>query len=293
MSRRYGIGTKLVHKLEEWCREAGASYAYMATDCNNEASINLFTHKCNYTKFRSLNALVQPVHAHYKSINTRIGIVRLPPPVAGSVYRQIFQKAEFFPKDIDSILSDKLNLGTFMAVPRKYLRKWDPREGLPPCYAMLSVWNTKEVYKLQLQGASKLTKACCLGTRVLDAYLPWLRVPSIPNLFRPFGYYFLFGLYMEGKGCMPLMSALCNLAHNMARDDVACGAVVAEVAGWDPIRECVPHWKSFSWEEDLWCIKKLNGNGEHGINDEEHCKPLDWMTSPISSSLIFVDPRDM
>ncbi|KAL2462181.1 putative N-acetyltransferase HLS1 [Abeliophyllum distichum] len=51
--RRLGIGTKLVQQLEEWCRQNGAEYAYMATDGSNQPSLNLFTQKCNYVKFRN------------------------------------------------------------------------------------------------------------------------------------------------------------------------------------------------------------------------------------------------
>lgn len=117
--RRLGIGTKLVQEIEEWCKQKGAEYSYMATDCSNEPSINLFTRKCLYTKFRTLTMLVQPVHAHYKPLGSGIAIIQLPPKLAGAIYCRVFADAEFFPKDIDTILSSKLNLGTFMAVPKK------------------------------------------------------------------------------------------------------------------------------------------------------------------------------
>ncbi|XP_021717118.1 probable N-acetyltransferase HLS1 [Chenopodium quinoa] len=287
MHRKKGIASKLIKKLEEWCKEKGAEYVYMMTDCANEASINLFTYKFNYSKFCNPTVLVQPVHAHQKPVTSSLAIVQVPPLVAASMYRKIFSNSEFFPKDIESVLSSKLHLGTFIGMPKRYLQKWDPQKKLPPCFAIMSVWNTKEVYQLQLKGVSKLTKACCLGSRVLDAHMPWLRVPSIPNMFRPFGFYFLYGLHMEGKGSLKLMKSLCNFAHNMARDDVACAAVVAEVAQWDPVSEAIPHWKRFSWSEDLWCMKKLP-NKEGGNNSQ----PLDWVTSPSSASTLFVDPRD-
>ncbi|XP_021866269.2 probable N-acetyltransferase HLS1 [Spinacia oleracea] len=300
--RQKGIATKLIKKLEEWCKGKGAEYVYMMTDCANEASIKLFTYKFNYTKFCSPTVLVQPVHAHRKPVNSGTAIVRIPRLLAESLYRRIFAKSELFPKDIDSILSSKLHLGTFLGMPKKYLQKWDPQKKLlPPCFAIMSVWNTKEVYQLQLKGVSKLTKACCLGSRVLDAHMPWLKVPSIPNMFKPFGFYFLYGLHMEGKGSLGLMKSLCNFAHNMARDDVACAAVVAEVAQWDPVSEAIPHWKRFSWSEDLWCMKKLikkvpekqGGDVDVDVDvDVDDSKPLDWVTSASSSSMLFVDPRD-
>ncbi|KAL1340337.1 hypothetical protein HN51_026736 [Arachis hypogaea] len=283
LHRRYGIGTKLVEHLEEWCKQKGANYAYMATDCTNEPSLNLFTKKCGYSKFRTLTMLVQPVHAHYKPISSKIAMLRLPARLAESMYNYIFANSEFYPKDIDAILSNKLNLGTFIAIPRKNIKKFDLKMGiLPPSYAILSVWNTKEVFKLQLKGVSPLAHACCVGTRLLDEWMPWLRLPSFPDVFRPFGVYCLFGLHMEGKYGKQLMKGLCGLVHNMARDDGGCGAIVAELGLRDPVREAVPHWTKFSWAEDMWCIKNL----------DKKCEPSDWLTSKSSSPVIFVDPRD-
>jgi len=280
------VATKLVKTLEEWFRENGAEYVYMMTDCSNEASINLFTHKFDYVKFHTPIVLVQPVHAHRKPTASGTAIVRASALLAESMYRQIFSGSEFFPKDINSILSSKLHLGTFVCVPKSYLSMWDNQNGLPPCFAIMSVWNTKEVYQLQLKGVSKLTRACCLGSRVLDAHIPWLRVPSIPNLFKPFGFHFLYGLHMQGKGSLGLMKSLCNFAHNMARKDVTCGAVVAEVAQWDPVSIAIPHWKKFSCD-DLWCMKKLS---KCASNDESQSS--NWTTCRKSSSVLFVDPRD-
>ncbi|KAI8544188.1 hypothetical protein RHMOL_Rhmol08G0276500 [Rhododendron molle] len=289
--RRLGIATKLVQHLEQWCTQNGANFSYMATECSNKPSINLFTAKCNYRKFRTPAMLVQPVHAHYKPLGSGVAVVRVPPQLAESIYRRVFANSELFPQDIDQILKNKLNLGTFMAIPKKFLTQWDPKTGvLPNSFAILSVWNTKEVFQLQVKGVSKLTYACCAGSRVLDSLMPWLSIPSIPNFFRKFGVYFLFGLHMEGKGASRLMKSLCAFAHNMASDDDGCGAVVAEVGQRDPVREAIPHWRRFSWAEDLWCIKKLSAAKQEA---GEECGPLDWFKSQPSSSVIFVDPRDL
>ncbi|KAL5698958.1 hypothetical protein ACHQM5_029927 [Ranunculus cassubicifolius] len=284
--RRLGLGSKLVEKLEEWCVERGVEYAYMATECTNKASINLFTLKCAYAKFRTPAILVQPVHAHKKPVGAGTAIIRLTPRLAESMYRQIFAKSEFFPKDIKTILSNKLNLGTFMAMPKNFLPKWDPERSsdvqLPPSFAILSVWNTKEVFKFQLKGVSKFKHAGCVASRVMDLWMPWLRIPSIPDLFSPFGFYLLYFLHMEGKGASRLMKNLCSFVHNMAKDDIGCGAIVAEVGKCDPVKEGIPHWKNFSWAEDIWCMKKL---GTSELDD-------DWSISQPFSSTIFVDPRD-
>ncbi|KAF9612670.1 hypothetical protein IFM89_003145 [Coptis chinensis] len=287
--RRLGLGTKLAQKLEEWCMQRGAEYSYMATECTNKASINLFTLKCSYVKFRTPTVLVHPVHAHKKPLGSGIRIIRLTSQVAESIYRQVFASSELFPKDIEVILSNKLNLGTFMAMPKKFLNNRDLQKSsdgrLPPSFAILSVWNTKEVFKLQVKGISSLTYAGCVASRVMDTWMPWLKIPSIPNLFSPFGVYFLYGLHMQGKGASGLMKNLCSFAHNMARNDVGCGALVAEVGKWDPVKEGIPHWRKFSWAEDIWCMKRL---GTSSNDDEES----DWTTPPPSSSVIFVDPRD-
>ena len=234
--------------------------------------------------------LVQPVHAHYKPISSSIAMVRLPPHLASCTYRNIFANSEFYPKDLNLILSNKLNLGTFMAIPKKYLSIWDPKTGiLPPNFAILSVWNTKEVFKLQVEGVSPVAHACCVGTRLLDEWMPWLRLPSFPDVFRPFGVYFLYGLHMEGKQGGVLMKSLCAFVHNMARNDGGCGAIAAELGQRDPVREAVPHWRKFSWAEDIWCIKNL-GDGNQDIH--ENCGPSAWINSASSSPVIFVDPRD-
>ncbi|GMI81987.1 CONSTITUTIVE PHOTOMORPHOGENIC 3, HOOKLESS 1, UNUSUAL SUGAR RESPONSE 2 [Hibiscus trionum] len=286
--RRLGIGKKLVQKLEEWCKQNGAEYVYMATDCTNEASINLFTRKFEYTKFRTPTMLVQPVHAHYKPLGSGIAIVRLNPELAETLYRRVFANSEFFPRDIDKILCNKLSLGTFMALPKKSLPKWDPKTGiLPPSFAVTSVWSTKQLFRLQVKGMPTLKYACCMASRVVDAWMPWLMLPSFPDVFRNFWVYFLYGLHMEGKNGGRLMKSLCAFAHNMGRDDDGCGAVVAEVGQRDPVREVIPHWRKFSMSEDLWCIK----NFKRGSDDK--CGASDWVKSRPSSPLIFVDPRDI
>ncbi|XP_011073602.1 probable N-acetyltransferase HLS1 [Sesamum indicum] len=280
--RRLGIATKLVRELEGWCKQNGAEYAYMATECSNKPSLNLFTQKCHYLKFRNPTVLVQPVHLHSKPLASDIMIVQVPPQQVELVYRRVFSSSEFFPKDIDRLLSNKLNLGTFVALPKKSVSKWNPKAGeFPPSFAILSIWDTKEVFRLQVKGVSSLTHAACLGTRVLDAMVPWLKIPSIPNVFKNFGFYFMYGLYMEGKDGPRLMKNLCKFVHNTARNDPDCRVVVAEVGQTDPVREAIPHWKKFSWDEDIWCIKKL------GQVNQNH---YDWHKS---SPVIFVDPRDL
>nr|GMD10579.1 probable N-acetyltransferase HLS1 [Ipomoea batatas] len=299
--RRLGIGTKLVQSLENWSRSNGAEYIYMATDCSNQASINLFTGTLNYVKFRTPSVLVQPVHRHKKPVGSDVAVVRVPAKLAESYYHRVFDgSSEFFPKDINLVLNNKLNLGTFMAVPKESLSTWDPDSGVfPPNHAILSIWDAKEVYKVQVKGLSGLKQACFLGTRVLDRLIPWLRLPSVPNVSKNFGYYFLYGLRMEGNSGSKMMESLCAFAHNVARNDRrGCELLIAEVSPDDPVRRGIPHWKNFSWQ-DLWCIKELDLVGDNDDNNKAanivpgSSEGSSIMYHDSSSALIFVDPRDI
>lgn len=274
--------------LEEWFKQQGATYAYMATDCTNESSINLFTKKCSYVKFRTPTMLVQPVHAHFKPIGSDIAILRLTTKTAESIYTRVFKDSEFFPRDIDAILNSRNSLGTFIALPKE---KHGPKTNrldrdFPTDYAILSVWSTKDVFRLQMKGVSRLTHACCSGSRLLDSCMPWMKLPSFPNVFDKFWVYFMYGMHMEGREGPRLMKSLCAFVHNIGRHDGGCGAVATEISPSDPVASAVPHWKRLSWAQDIWCLKKLSDKPEM----------LDWSsstTSSSSSSVIFVDPRDI
>ncbi|KAL1540884.1 putative N-acetyltransferase HLS1 [Salvia divinorum] len=234
--RRMGIGLKLVQKMEEWPA-----------------------------------ILVQPVHAHRVSVTKKATITKLSPADAEALYRRRFATTEFFPRDIDAILNNKLCFGTFLAVPPP---------GAAASWAVVSVWNCKDVFTLEVRGASRVRKALAGVTRAVDKALPWLRLPSVPEVFRPFGLHFLFGLGGEGPDAVRYVKALCGLAHNLARE-CGCGVVATEVASGEPLRLGIPHWESLSCAEDLWCFKRLRG--EHSVGD--------WTKSPPGMS-IFVDPRE-
>ncbi|EOA34550.1 hypothetical protein CARUB_v10022096mg [Capsella rubella] len=282
--RNLGIGTKLVRALEEWFKQQGATYAYMATDYTNEPSINLFTKKCSYVKFRTPTMLVQPVHAHSKPIGSDISILELTPQTAESIYTRIFKDSEFFPRDIDAILTSRNSLGTFIAVLNENHGPKSNLDDLSANFAILSVWSTKDVFRLQMKGVSWLTHAFCSGSRLLDSCMPWMKLPSFPNVFDKFWVYFMYGMHMEGKDGPRLMKSLCSFVHNIGRYDGGCGALAAELSPSDAVALVVPHWKRLSWAQDLWCLKKLSDEPEQS----------DWTRSrSSSSSVIFVDPRDI
>ncbi|KAL2246764.1 UNVERIFIED_CONTAM: putative N-acetyltransferase HLS1-like protein [Sesamum indicum] len=287
--RRMGIGLKLVRRMEQWFGENGAEYSYMATETDNQASVKLFTQKCDYCKFRTPAILVQPVFAHRVRIDKRVTIIKLSPADAEVLYRRRFSTTEFFPRDIDAVLNNKLSLGTFLAVPKGsyWPESWPGAAEFlvapPETWAVLSVWNCMDVFRLEVRGASRVRRAVAKTTRVVDRALPWLHLPSIPEVFRPFGFHFLYGLGGEGPNAAKFMRALCGLAHNLAQEH-GCGVVATEVASREPLRLGIPHWKSLSCAEDLWCIKRLGENySDRSVGD--------WTKSPPGLS-IFVDPRE-
>ncbi|KAM7251795.1 hypothetical protein ACFE04_023678 [Oxalis oulophora] len=289
--RRLGIGLKLVARMEQWFRDNGAEYSYMATENDNYASINLFTQKCGYSKFRTPSILVNPVYAHKLNVPSNVTIIKLTSSEAESIYRRKFSTTEFFPRDIDSILQNKLTLGTFLAIPHGTYNAetWPDSDGFltspPESWAILSVWNCQGVFKLEVRGASLIQRAFAKTTRILDKLLPFLKLPSVPEVFKPFGLHFWYGLGGEGPRAVELVKALCAHAHNMARESRGCSVVATEVASQEPLKLGVPHWKRLSCAEDLWCIKRLGEDYSDGAVG-------DWTKSPPGLS-IFVDPREI
>jgi hypothetical protein len=283
--RRKGAGKQLVDRMEEWFRQMGAEYSYMATEQDNEASVGLFTGRCGYSKFRTPSVLVHPVFGHALEPSRSASIVRLDACEADLLYRRHLAAVEFFPADINAVLSNDLSLGTFLAVPAG--TRWDGIEAfldaLPASWAVLSVWNCSDAFHLEVRGAPRLMRAAAGATRLVDRAVPWLGIPSIPNLFAPFGLHFLYGLGGAGPDAPRLVRALCRHAHNLARR-AGCGVVATEVGCCDPVRAGVPRWERLS-AEDLWCIKRLvDGYGDGPLGD--------WTKAPAGRS-IFVDPREL
>lgn len=278
--RRKGIGLRLVQALEAWFKANGAEYAYMATEKDNEGCIKLFVDKCSYTKFRTPAILVHPVYAHSKRISSAINILKLDFREAEKLYRKCMGTSEFFPQDIDVVLRNKLSLGTWVAFPRA--ETWPSAAS----WAVLSVWSSNDIFKMQVKGVRKTTLIYAAASRLLDKAFPWLKIPSIPDIFRPFGFHFLYGLYAEGPQSGKLMSELWWFVHNLARKKKGCRVIAAEVGGCDPLKNWIPHWNSLSCPEDLWCIKNLGF-----CDNDEGERAVDWSTCSPGKSL-FVDPRE-
>ncbi|XP_024961263.1 probable N-acetyltransferase HLS1 [Cynara cardunculus var. scolymus] len=286
--RRMKIGLKLVGRMEDWFKDNGAEYSYIATDATNKPSVNLFTGKCGYSKFRNPSILVHPVFNHRLRINRQLTIIKLSPADAETIYRRRFSTTEFFPRDIDSVLKNNLNLGTFLAIPKDCMHAvlWAGSECFlsypPESWAIMSVWNSNDVFKLEVKGASRLRKGFVKTTRVLDRIFPFLNLPSLPKIFNPFGLHLLYGLGGEGPSYLKFAKALFGYAHNLAKES-KCGVVATEVSNEDPLKSVIPHWKVLSFA-DLWCIKRLDEDYSDGFIG-------DWRKSEPDLSF-FLDPRE-
>nr|CAB3501666.1 unnamed protein product [Digitaria exilis] len=285
--RRMGIALMLVQQLERWFVHEGAEYAYMATDKSNEASLRLFTGRCGYSKFRTPSLLVHPVHSHRLRPPRRATVLTLSAHDAERLYRARFAHVEFFPSDIGHVLANDLSRGTLLAVivnSNGGSYEWRGVEHFlaspPASWAVASAWDCGGVFRLEVRGASRIRRLAAAATRALDRVAKWLRVPSVPDLFRPFAGWFVYGLAGEGPDAATAAEAAFASVVNMARGEAA--AVAVEVAAMDPLRGRIPHWRRLSCAEDLWCMKRL-GDGADG---------WDWARSPPGRS-IFVDPREV
>lgn len=289
--RRKGIGLSLVQRLEEWFISNDVDYVYMATDKANLASVSLFMDRFGYTKFRSPAILVNPVsHRHCTKISSNIEIAKLKVEQAGSLYRRFMGFYDLFPDDIDSVLKNKLSLGTWVAYFREdSISSWGDfgnNGEFPRNWAMLSVWNSGEMIKLRL---GKATFSCLLYTQIwslIDRILPCLKLklPSLPDLLSPFGLYFMYGMCHEGPLSGKLVRGLCEFVHNMAaKSEVNIRIVATEVEQMKKKKQHIPHWKMLSCLEDLWCIKALKNEGANKFGD---------LTKTTPSRALFVDPRE-
>ncbi|KAL1308520.1 hypothetical protein HN51_050485 [Arachis hypogaea] len=291
-TRRKGIGSSLIQRLEEWFNSNDVDYAYVATEKENHASISLFMNKFGYTKFRTPAILVNPVNNHHSfRISSNIDIAKVNIDKAESLYRRFMGTTEFFPSDIQNVLRNKLSLGTWVAT-----FKWEnasfglngPNIGqVPKSWAMLSVWKSGDIFKLSI---GRAPNSCLFFTKtwsLVDKIFPCFGLSTIPDFFSPFGFYFIYGVYHEGPCSGKLVRALCKFVHNMiskSKDENCNKIIVAEVGGRDEeLNNHIPHWKLFSCP-DLWCIKALKSEGKNTFHE------LVTDTQPRS---LFVDPREV
>ncbi|KAI5058382.1 hypothetical protein GOP47_0026552 [Adiantum capillus-veneris] len=249
--RRMGVAQRLVMEIEAWGRKHGAQYAYLATENDNKASVSLFTHKLGYIKFRSPSILVQPVYGKpkmvhitsgfgtWQTLNNRIQTLKLSPNDAERLYRLILGNTELFPKDIDSVLKNPLNVGTWVACYTKDIRECeisDEEETMEDmeerggersavlkrmeegriAWAMLSLWRYEKLIKFEVRGASALMRRWAALTRLASKLMPWMVLPCLPNVFdKAFGVQLMYGLH----GCEPHHKGLyCKDPSFLSRD---------------------------------------------------------------------------
>jgi hypothetical protein len=122
----------------------------MAMEQDNEASMRLFT--TEYSKFYTSSGLVNLVFCHASAPSRSATIVQLDPRDAELLYRWHFASVEFFPSDIHT-----LSLSTFLVVPNRW--EWAGVEAFvvtpPVSCAVLSVWNCKDTFRLEVRGAPR------------------------------------------------------------------------------------------------------------------------------------------
>ncbi|CAI9107018.1 OLC1v1006283C1 [Oldenlandia corymbosa var. corymbosa] len=303
LHRRKGIALSLVNQMEKWFKTHQVDYSYMATEKDNEACTNLFINKLGYTKFRTPSILVNPVNNNKNlsrlRLSSKVGILKLNIQQAEFLYRKFVSSTEFFPHDINRILSNKLSLGTWLAYFRAdrdqlVLEKDVVKEVPKSNWAMLSVWKSSEVFKLRV-GNPTLT--CMLYSKISSLIFPCFSSSIVPDLENPFGFLFMYGIYNEGPKSGKLIRALCKMVHNLAKETDDCiKAVVTEVGGRDKImlRNHIPHWKLLSSPEDLWCIKALKYE-EKSLQQHQHLDTDRLMKKapPETADAIFVDPREV
>ncbi|KAI5012867.1 hypothetical protein ZWY2020_025133 [Hordeum vulgare] len=169
--------------------------------------------------------------------------------------------------------SNKASLGLFA---RRCPRRWRPRP-------------TRASSRRRTPSSSPPTCRRSSGTsssavRALDRVVPWLCVPSVPDIFCPFGAYLIYGVRMSGPEGPALLRTLCSHTHNMAHNNPACGVVTADLSPDDPAA-AIPSWRRFSYDVDIWCIKNLSDNNVTTSSD--------WPTSAPPGSVLFVDPREL
>lgn len=284
--RRKGIGSSLVHHLEEWFVGNQVDYAYMATEKDNNASVNLFVNKLQYVKFRTPAILIHPVKSRPLKISSKVEIFKINEENAEYLYRRFMGLTEFFPADIDKVLGNKLSLGTWVACERGEHAQFGQNGNFPSNWAMLSVWNSGGLFKLRIGKAPVSCLMYSEVSKVIDKAFACFNMPTLLcSLFEPFGFYFLYGVHQEGEVSRKMVRALCRYVHNMARVDVDCKMVVTELGRYDErVRPHIPHWRMLSCLEDLWCIKALKS---------EHIESVNELTRIPQTKPLFVDPREV
>ncbi|TKY54236.1 N-acetyltransferase HLS [Spatholobus suberectus] len=290
--RRKGVGLKLVTSVEEWMLRNGAEYAFLATEKKNDASRNLFTNKCKYVSLSSLVIFVHPISFPAKHVSKDIKIEKVNIDQAISLYRRTLRAKELYPLDMDSILKEKLSLGTWVSYYKDEgwlnLQKKVESEDIitneiTSSWIIFSIWNTCEAYKLQLKKSQPLRFLHTTLNHARDKIFPCLRMSVSDSLCRPFGFLFLYGLHGEGENLGGLMESIWRFTSRLGESLKDCRVVITELGFGDPLVNHVPQTASMSCIDDIWYTKRLSSH-----SDEKDDELL--MKRQIGN--VFVDPRD-
>lgn len=287
--RRKGIGLKLVKEIEGWLMQNGARYICLATEESNAISENLFVRRCKYVKLSSLVILVQVIQRPAKNPSPNTRIEKLSVEKAISLYKDRLGSIVFFPGDMEMILKEKLNLGTWVS-----FLKEDDWTGLhnkedndfttraPSSWAVLSIWKTCEAYKLQIRRRHPFTCFQATLSHAGAKVFPCFRTSTCDLLHGPFGFLFLYGLYGEGQRLGELIKSLWWFAYSLAKNVNGCKVIITELGASDPVKEHIPNGPSMSLINDHWYFRKVDGPNEDSDK---------WtMAQPLTN--LFVDPRD-
>ncbi|KAF5737057.1 hypothetical protein HS088_TW14G01213 [Tripterygium wilfordii] len=286
--RRMGIGLRLVKSIEEWLIKKGANYTFTATEKSNVASTNLFTIKCNYTSFGSLVIFVQPVGVNMKGLPQTMKLKKLKVEQAIHLYKDKFKAKDIYPADIDEILKDELSLGTWVSYfKEEEEEKWINEDNIitetPGSWAMFSIWNSCEAYKLQYLRKPHPFKF--LLSQAREIIFSCLKLPMCDSLEEPFGFLFLYGIFGEGERLQELMECMWNFASGLAKTVKDCKVIITELGLSDPLMEHFPQESFISCINDLWYLKKVIE--QDAVNDDD-----DQLGLLGQAGDVFVDPRD-
>lgn len=296
-----GIGLNLMKSIEEWMIKNGAHYTLLATEKTNIASTNLFTTKCNYTKFGSLVIFVLPVdNSPPKSLpipQLEIKIEKLHLDRAISLYtNNVKVNKDIYPTDIDSILKESLNLGTWVSYFGEDNERFDFKDVItttPRSWVIFSIWDSCETRKLQYNSPQK-THNHETWSHTMSQFFPCLKLPIISNgsFENPFGFLFLYGVYGEGERLGELIRPVLRFASRLAENMRDCKMVMLELGVSDPLTQHMPQqegeFSNLSCIHDLWYMKKVNGL----LSDDSDRDEMMEMMMGQPGINAFVDPRD-
>ncbi|WCJ23317.1 Acyl-CoA N-acyltransferases (NAT) superfamily protein [Euphorbia peplus] len=214
-----------------------------------------------------------------------------------SLYKNKLKTKDFYPLDIEAILKENLNLGTWVSyfqedqecmilhnndTTQEQEQDQDQDQEIiaktPTSWVIFSIWNSCEAYTRKKSHNNHPFNKCFNQARLRDKICPCLNL-SLQK--QPFGFFFLYGLYGEGARLEELMKSIWSFASNMGGNVKECKMIISELSVSDPLMQFVPHDCPFmSLIDDVWYLKKVNESRE---DDDRH-----FFMGQVGN--VFVDP---